>query len=304
MNILKLKKKKESNYENTVKYFNLGLKIISHKINALQVQNQVQNQFQNLKNLLLFNMNKAKAKYFYEEGEICLKKGDDENNKEEYINAINCYKNAINIIQDKKDIRIYLEKSIFGEKDNTQYFMNLNIFKAKIIYKLVYVLFEKLNDKSNLYELRNKIKFCKELLNSEINYNEDWYNNLEEINIKIIEEIVNINEKDLKDINQLKERMKKEFPLLFGNLEQKENEPNIEYIKYILETYPTPNYSIQTRNDIENEFNKTPKEFIKKLLYQYHPNNFPRDNMKEKKMYCIYSQIYEHLTCLNNNYKL
>ena len=180
--------------------------------------------------------------------------------------------------------------------------MNLNIFKAKIIYKLVYVLFEKLNDKSNLYELRNKIKFCKELIESEINYNEDWFNNLEEINIKIIEEIENINEKDLKDINQLKERMKKEFPLLFGNLEQKENEPNIEYIKYILETYPPPNNSIQTRNDIENEFNKTPKEFIKKLLYQYHPNNFPKENMKEKKMYCIYSQIYEHLTCLNNKY--
>ena len=124
-------------------------------------------------------------------------------------------------------------------------------------------------------------------MKSEKNYNEDWYKDLNEINIKIIEEIENMNEKDLKDINQLKERMKKEFPLLFENLEQKENEPNIEYIKYIIETYPTPKNSIQTRNDIENEFNNRPKEFIKKLLYQYHPNNFPRDNMKEKKMFII-----------------
>jgi hypothetical protein len=126
--------------------------------------------------------------------------------------------------------------------------------------------------------------------------NEKWY--IEATNI-----LQEIRDEELKEEEKnndlLRTEMMKKEESIFLELNEKKKESNIAFIKFILEKYPYKGY--KNNGNIEEEFSKDNKNFLKTLTVKYHPDRYPKNTEEEKEMYTI---IYEISTILNQMYSI
>ena len=137
-------------------------------------------------------------------------------------------------------------------------------------------------------------KRCELIVEHEkIDKNEEWYKEF----VKLNTELKNYQSPD--DDYQTKfKRVKKNHQRIFDDINDSfsSNGGNIQFINYILENHPFPNY----KNEIKNgrNFKSYNNELIIFLLEQYNPDNYStRENDEKSELtYCIYHEISTKLS--------
>ena len=68
------------------------------------------------------------------------------------------------------------------------------------------------------------------------------------------------------------------------------NKKCLDFIKLILKKYP-PLKPFDKNFNIEKEFEKDPKNVLKKLKVKYNPNNYSKESVEKKAKYLIVQEI-------------
>ena len=320
---------KNDNLKTAIQFFNEGLNIFYDDHNNFnqiisKIESDEKKKFKEIYESLFFNLKRNQSKIFYNIGEKYLKNGDEKDDIEEYINAIDNYRKAYSILKEKVSENIYINESFyksynkledigitssqnslyctmgFSEEDEEKYNRFDYELEAKIIYKIVFITYEKLQNIINLSGLKERLLLCKDYINKiQNNNNNDLYEKVKKMIIKIEKEIEEINEKD-KNIDKLTNKMKENYPQIFKELEEMENKSNEDYIKFILKKYPSNKYKKNNSIDSYKNTRDITIEFIEELFLQYFPDSYPRQTEEEKKYYCIVSKIDAHLSSIKN----
>ncbi len=303
--IIFLEKINDKDYNKALEYFYKG--IILFKKNVDKNSNNNINDFETINtiyNSLKLNYIKTQALIYYQKGETYLKSGDENNDINKYeislLNFQKAYEKLKNNIPKSLNTNSIFENiSLSLETESmTENKSELSIFEAKILYKIVYICYKKLNN-NNLDELMEKIKESKEIIGSE-NYNnniEYWFKDLRTLYFEIAEEIKERDDND-KDSYRLEERIKNKYEELFKELDEKKKESKEEYIEFILKKYPYKDYNPKFPKNVKKIMKLNPKDFINELMKKYYPVDYIGNTENEKKKNCIYSNIYKHLSFL------
>ena len=106
------------------------------------------------------------------------------------------------------------------------------------------------------------------------------------------------------DQNIIKEKIKAKYRDKFEEIDEKFNkkESGLDFIKFILEKYPYPQYE-KDKNNNEQDFSKESQELIKFLVSKYHPDEYElNDNDENKQLnFCIVEYIEAMLNVLFTN---
>ena len=226
------------------------------------------------------------------DAEILIKKGDeklnsalnesDEIDMDDVTESLTYYRNALNEIS----------KSTFSQDIELEAICFSNI--AKIMYRIFK------NKKK-----RNKIKgYVMQSVNLGLSLmpknvgKEKWY--IEATNI--LQEIRNEEEKEeRKNDDNYRREMKKKKEQIFNELNEKKLESNLSFIKFILKKYPYKGYTNISESEIEEEFQKDNRNFVKTLVVKYHPDRYPKGTDEEKEYFVI---IHEISIILNGMYSI
>ena len=323
---------KKNENKQAIKLFNEGLDFCYLQNNLYEeikkIKSNYKDKFIKIYGLLVFKLKRNQAKILYDIGEKYLKKGDETNNIEEYINAIDNYRKAYSILKDKfsentsiknsfcenfkllENINIrssigsynsyFLSKEFTGEDEEEDNKIDYEL-EANIIFKIVYITYEKFNNTTNLSGLKERLLICKDYI-KKINGNNknDLYQKVENLINKIENEIIIIDEND-RDSNELMKKMKKKYPRIFKELEEMESKSNEDYIKFILKRYPYTKYIDQNDSiDVDKGLRENQIELIEQLFTNYFPDVYPRETEEQKKYYCIVSKIDAHLSSIKS----
>ena len=290
--------------DKALEYFYKGIVIFKNNVN---IKNS--NLYNNFERIIIIyeniklNLKKTQALKYYENGENYLKKGDKQNDYNTYELSLINFQKAYEILQNNisknknnlnsisENISHYLETEEIKNNDD------LNIFEAKIIYKIVFVSYKKLNN-NNLDELMEKIKESKTLIGDYdyFNLNEYWFNDLRNLYFELSKKIEERNNND-KNVYKLEERIKNKYSELFKELDEKTKESKEAYIEFILQKYPY-NENQKFLPNIKKIMKINSKDFIRKLMEKYYPGDYIGDSDIEKKKFCIYNNIYKHLSSI------
>ena len=106
------------------------------------------------------------------------------------------------------------------------------------------------------------------------------------------------------DQNIIKEKIKAKYRDKFEEIDEKFNkkESGLDFIKFILEKYPYPQYE-KDKNNNEQDFSKESQELIKFLVSKYHLDEYElNDNDENKQLnFCIVEYIEAMLNVLFTN---
>ena len=124
----------------------------------------------------------------------------------------------------------------------------------------------------------NYLKYCKlgetcEFIVEKLNLNkkEKWYKDFNEIYQDIKEKLKLLEEKEKEMRENMRKKHKKKFDEIDSKFTKKKN--NLEFINYILETKPYPDYE-DDKNKKVIDFTKESQDLIKHLQSKYHPDNY------------------------------
>ena len=257
---------------------------LDDNLEKLEIKEEIKEDIEDIIESAIFYVKRIDA-------EILIKKGDqklnealnesDEIDMDDVTESLTYYRNALNEINKSKlTPDIELEAICFS-----------NI--AKIMYRI--------------FKNKKKIDKIKGYVSQSVNLglslspknvgNEKWY--IEATNI-----LQEIRDEELKEEEKnndlLRTEMMKKEESIFLELNEKKKESNIAFIKFILEKYPYKGYKNDGKN-IEEEFSKDNKNFIKTLVAKYHPDRYPKNTEEEKKHYVI---IHEISVILNGMYSI
>ncbi len=290
-------------------YFNYGFKIYNSEkiIESKNIFYSIQDIFKHYKlddNLNTLNINLItkdeindvlESSNFYIkriDAEILIKKGDeklisalnesDEIDMDDVTESLTYYRNALNEIS----------KSTFSQD------IELEAICFSNIGKIMYRIFK--NKKK-----RNKIKgYVMQSVNLGLSLmpknvgKEKWY--IEATNI--LQEIRNEEEREEeKNDDNYRMEMKKKKEQIFNELNEKKLESNLSFIKFILNKYPYKGYTEINESEIEEQFHKDNRNFVKTLVVKYHPDRYPKGTDEEKEYYVI---IHEISIILNGMYSI
>ena len=290
-------------------YFNYGFKIYnSEKIieskNIFYTINDIFKHYKLDDNLNKLNINQSTkdeindvidSSTFYIkriDAEILIKKGDkklnsaltesDEIDMDDVTESLTYYRNALNEIS----------KSNFSQDIELEAMCFSNI--AKIMYRIFKN--KKKRDKIKGYVLQS-VNLGLSLMPKNVG-KEKWY--IEATNI--LQEIRNEEQKEEeKKDDKYRAEMKKKKEAIFNELNEKKLESNISFIKFILKKYPYKGCTKINESEIEEQFRKDNRNFIKTLVVKYHPDRYPKGTEEEKEYYVI---IHEISIILNGMYSL
>ena len=104
-----------------------------------------------------------------------------------------------------------------------------------------------------------------------INKDESWYKEFQEIYKEIKENYELIKKQEIK----LKEDIRKKNKKIFDEIDSKfaKKKGNIDFINYILQLKPYPGYEEDKKNNVKN-FGEASQELINYLQSKYHPDNY------------------------------
>ena len=290
-------------------YFNYGFKIYnSEKIieskNIFYTINDIFKHYKLDDNLNKLNINQSTkdeindvidSSIFYIkriDAEILIKKGDkklnsaltesDEIDMDDVTESLTYYRNALNEIS----------KSNFSQDIELEAMCFSNI--AKIMYRIFKN--KKKRDKIKGYVLQS-VNLGLSLMPKNVG-KEKWY--IEATNI--LQEIRNEEQKEEeKKDDKYRAEMKKKKEAIFNELNEKKLESNLSFIKFILKKYPYKGCTKVNESEIEEQFRKDNRNFIKTLVVKYHPDRYPKGTEEEKEYYVI---IHEISIILNGMYSL
>ena len=290
-------------------YFNYGFKIYnSEKIieskNIFYTINDIFKHYKLDDNLNKLNINQSTkdeindvidSSTFYIkriDAEILIKKGDkklnsaltesDEIDMDDVTESLTYYRNALNEIS----------KSNFSQDIELEAMCFSNI--AKIMYRIFKN--KKKRNKIKGYVLQS-VNLGLSLMPKNVG-KEKWY--IEATNI--LQEIRNEEQKEEeKKDDKYRAEMKKKKEAIFNELNEKKLESNISFIKFILKKYPYKGCTKINESEIEEQFHKDNRNFVKTLVVKYHPDRYPKGTEEEKEYYVI---IHEISIILNGMYSL
>ena len=228
-----------------------------------------------------FYIKRIDAQIEIEKGDKYFKEGLLENaeiDMDDITDALTCYRNALNEIAKNK----------------------LDIELEAICYSNIALIMHK------VYKNKKKIKKIKEYVTQAVTLgmslapknvgHEKWFINAS----NILQEIRDEEEKEEeRNDDRYREEFKKKKEGIFKELYEKKDESNLAFIKFILEKYPYKGY--KPKKNIDEEYTKDNKNFIRTLVVKYHPDRYPKNTEEEKDNYVI---IHEISMILNNIYSI
>ena len=252
-------------------------------LDKLKISKEIKTEIEDVIESSNFYINRIDAMIELQKGDELYEQGvnaEESMDMDDIREALTCYRNAlneINKIKENKDIE--LEAICYSHIAKIMY----RIFKNK-----------KQNNKIKSYVL-TAVNLGISLAPKNVG-KEKWY--IDATNI--LQEIRNeeAREEERND-DQYREELKKRKEEIFKELYAKKEESNLVFVKFILEKYPYKGY--KNNGNIEEEFSKDNKNFLKTLTVKYHPDRYPKNTEEEKEMYTI---IYEISTILNQMYSI
>jgi hypothetical protein len=253
-------------------------------LDKLKISKEIKTEIEDVIESSNFYINRIDAMIELQKGDELYEQGvnaEESMDMDDIREALTCYRNAlneINKIKENKDIE--LEAICYSHIAKIMY----RIFKNK-----------KQNNKIKSYVL-TAVNLGISLAPKNVG-KEKWY--IDATNI--LQEIRNeeAREEERND-DQYREELKKRKEEIFKELYAKKEESNLVFVKFILEKYPYKGYKNDGKN-IEEEFSKDNKNFIKTLVAKYHPDRYPKNTEEEKKHYVI---IHEISVILNGMYSI
>ena len=251
------------------------------KLDKLNIRQLIKDEIKDVLESSNFYIKRIDALIEIENGDKYFKAAlleNDEIDMDDITDALTCYRNALNEIS-KNKLDIELEAICYS---------NL----ATIMHRV--------------YKNKKKMKKIKEYVLQAVNLgmslapknvgNEKWFINASNILQEIRNEEAKEEEKnDAKFRKEFKEKKEE----IFKELYNKKDESNLTFIKFILEKYPFKGY--KPKKNIDEEYTKDNKNFIRTLTVKYHPDRYPKNTQEEKEHYVI---IQEISIILNNMYSI
>ena len=251
------------------------------KLDELNIDKLTKDEIKDVLDSSNYHIKRIDAQIEIDKGDKYLKEGlleKEEIDMDDIADALTCYRNALNEIG-KNKLDIELEAICYS---NIAYIMH------------------------RVYKNKKKKQKIKEYVTQAVNLGlslapknvgkEKWYINA----ANILQEIRNEEEKEEeRNDDKYREELKKKKEGIFNELYEKKDESNLTFIKFILEKYPYKGY--KPKKNIDEEYTKDNKNFIRTLVVKYHPDRYPKSTEEEKEHYVI---IHEISSILNNMFSI
>ena len=172
-------------------------------------------------------------------------------------------------------------------------------FEAICLSKIVKILYKILKNKNNdvVYQMAmQSVNLALSLMPKNVN-NEKWYIEISEIVQELRQTKSSIEEKSEQEIL---EELKKNKPEIFDEIENKFNMGQLTFIKFCLNKYPYENFS---DDNIEENFEKNRKNYLRKMIAKYHPDRLEKNSKEEMEKYLIINELVKKLNSLFLKYK-
>jgi hypothetical protein len=139
-----------------------------------------------------------------------------------------------------------------------------------------------------------------------VNFGKNLNKNHEQMNwyfeiYNILEELKKINEKRIKEIEDILETMiKNEKKYIFDEIKEYRKKTHLEFLEFILKKYPPLSSSFKMKTNIKDEWKKNPKKLVMKLSRNYHPDHLglKTNKLEGKLTYKIYQTISSELNSI------
>jgi L1 cell adhesion molecule like protein len=249
-----------------------------------QLEPAIKNEFEDLMESNNFHLQRIITQQFIEQGDDLYEKGifDSENIDMDLIyTSLDKYREALGIIQGKTN-KIDIE------------------FEAICLSKIVKILFKILKTKNNddIYQMgMQSVNLALSLMPKNVS-SQKWYIEVTEIVQELRQSKDSI---ESKTEQQMLEELKKNKPEIFKEIDNAFEAGELNFIKFCLSKYPYPNYT--DGQNIEENYNKNAKSYLRKLIAKYHPDRLDKNTKEEMEKYLIITELVKKLNNLFMRYK-
>ncbi|MCQ2818909.1 MAG: heat shock 70 family protein [archaeon] len=262
--------------QSILNYYDFPIKVMFHKVDG-----EISDEYNDLKESISFYMCRSNAGILMKEADDYLNlglTGSDDLDMDKIYLALDKYKEAL--------------KEVLNSNESTD--VELEAMCLSAICKIQF----KILKSTQISSIKDKIRNCMRLAESlRVNLETlKWFRDAKQI----FEEIQSLENKieDETDEN-FKEKLITEKPEIFNKINEYAGKSNVEFLKFILQEHPYDGY--KPSNNIEADFKKNPRIFVRKLKGKYNPRYLKKETYEERVKYTIYHVISCKLNDLFSN---